>query len=267
MAGRFGFLLAIAIVSIAGVAIAAGGGGSDALTLCAKKRGGALRFAANGKCAGNERKLTVARTGPAGVPGPVGPAGTPGPAGATGPAGADGADGSTGATGAQGAQGSAGATGATGAAGAQGPTGPAGKDGTPAELQPEAVHLVTTVDAIPPASRPECETNPGVFCSNDEVRWTNYGEGYAAVGYQKDASGYVHLSGSAREKLGSGFERREIFYLPPGYRPQATRHFAVATCGGLAPESFVYVDVEPSGAVVTEFNYYCVSLDGIAFYP
>lgn len=82
MSWRLTFLAAVAIVAIAGVAIAAQSGGSKNVVLCAGKKGGDLRLASKGKCGRGERKLTIAKQGPKGAqgspgaPGPQGSAGT-----------------------------------------------------------------------------------------------------------------------------------------------------------------------------------------------
>jgi hypothetical protein len=75
---RLAFLAAVAIVAIAGVAIAATGGGSKDVVLCAAKKGGQLRLPAKGRCGKGERKLTVSRQGPRGEQGPPGAVGPPG---------------------------------------------------------------------------------------------------------------------------------------------------------------------------------------------
>lgn len=77
------FLLAIAVVAIAGVAFAAKGG-SKKVTLCATKGSAALSAPKDGKCGPGERKLAIS-TG--GTPGKAGPKGDAGPAGAPGAAG------------------------------------------------------------------------------------------------------------------------------------------------------------------------------------
>lgn len=84
MGRRLTFLAAVAIVAIAGVAIAATGGGTKDVVLCAAKKGGDLRFAGKGKCGRGERKLTIAKQGPAGAQGQPGLQGLPGPQGPPG---------------------------------------------------------------------------------------------------------------------------------------------------------------------------------------
>jgi hypothetical protein len=79
---RLILLVVIAALAVAGVAMAAKGGGGK-VTLCAAGDG-ALSAPKSGKCGNGERKLTVAAKGapgPAGAVGPAGQAGAPGPAG------------------------------------------------------------------------------------------------------------------------------------------------------------------------------------------
>lgn len=87
MSWKFTALVAVAIIAIAGIAVAAKSGSKN-LVLCATKKGGDLSLAtAKGKCNKGEKKLTVAKEGPIGPAGPqgaVGPQGPDGPAGATG---------------------------------------------------------------------------------------------------------------------------------------------------------------------------------------
>ncbi len=78
MSWRLTFLVAVAIVAIAGVAIAAQGGGSKNVVLCAAKKGGGLRLASKGRCSKGESKLTIAKQGPRGEPGATGPQGASG---------------------------------------------------------------------------------------------------------------------------------------------------------------------------------------------
>lgn len=69
-------LVAIAVVAIGAYAIGAGKPSKD-LVLCAAKKSGDLSLAtAKGKCAKGEKKLTVAKEGPAGPIGAAGPAGS-----------------------------------------------------------------------------------------------------------------------------------------------------------------------------------------------
>lgn len=71
-----GLVIAIAVAAFA---VGAGSKSSKDVVLCAAKKGGDLTLASKGKCAKGEKKLTIAKQGPAG---PVGPQGVPGPSGA-----------------------------------------------------------------------------------------------------------------------------------------------------------------------------------------
>jgi hypothetical protein len=205
MSWRLTFLAAVAILAIAGVAIAAQGGTKN-VVLCAQKKGGDLRLAAKGRCGKGERKLSIAKQGPRGEQGAPGQQGSP---------------------------------------------------GTTASIQPEPVHLVA------PAAI-DCEDEPGTFCrSGDTQVWGNYGSVYAPVGFWKDATGEVHLMGTAQGSNGALIN--DVFVLPAGYRPNATRQFVVPKCF----DDFALLQVEPSGnvhlpVVTTE---HCVALDGVSFRP
>src|SRR5438309_10585171 len=92
-------LLVLTIAAALGFAgLALGRDDTSIVTLCAKKTGGAVRLASDGKCARKETRLRINQqgvagpTGRAGANGATGPAGAPGPAGAAGPAGANGAN-------------------------------------------------------------------------------------------------------------------------------------------------------------------------------
>ena len=211
MSWRLTFLAAVAIVAIAGVAIAAQSGSKN-VVLCAQKKGGALSLASKGKCGKGERKLTIVKQGPRGERGPRGEQGVPGLQGAP---------------------------------------------GTTASIQPEPVHLVA------PAAV-DCEDEPGTFCrSSDTQVWGNYGSVYAHVGFWKDATGEVHLMGTAQGSNGGLIN--DVFVLPVGYRPDATRQFVVPECS----LEFAKLQVEPSGnvhlPVVT--SEHCVAVDGVSFRP
>jgi hypothetical protein len=70
-------LVVVAVIAVAGYAIGAGGSSKD-LVLCATKKSGDLSLAGGkGKCAKDEKKLTVAKEGPVGPVGPQGAAGAP----------------------------------------------------------------------------------------------------------------------------------------------------------------------------------------------
>jgi hypothetical protein len=80
---RLALLVALAVIAVAGVALAASGGSGN-VTLCVAKKGGALKLASNGKCNSKQRKLIINKQGPVG------------PRGLTGPAGKNGKDGKNG---------------------------------------------------------------------------------------------------------------------------------------------------------------------------
>lgn len=205
MSWRLTFLAAVAIIAVAGVAVAANGGGSKEVTLCAKKHGGDLSLAAKGKCGKGEKKLVIAKQGPQGVPGPAGAAGTTAP------------------------------------------------------IQPEPVHFVT-----PPVAG-GCDVNPGTFCgstSESGAHWRNF-EDWGAVGYQKDAAGYVHLQGGTAFG-GEGNTSDQVFYLPPGYRPAVKTQIATTECDGTAISVLIGTDgsIDPDPV-----HFLCVVLDGVSFHP
>lgn len=211
MGWRLTFLAAVAIVAIAGVAVAAQGGGSGDVTICAEKHGGDLSLAAKGKCGKGEKKLVIAKKGPQGIPGQAGTAGA------------------------------------------------AGAAGTTASIQPEPVHLVA-----PPVAG-DCGANPGTFCGSTTEsggHWRNFAD-WGAVGYQKDAAGYVHLQGGAAFG-GEGNTVDQMFYLPPGFRPAAKTQIATTECDGTAISVLIGTDgsIDPDPV-----NFLCVVLDGISFHP
>jgi hypothetical protein len=72
------FLAAIVAVGVAAYAIGAGKSSSDVI-LCAAKKDGNVTLAGNkGRCPKGEKKLTIAKQGPAGPVGPQGAVGPPG---------------------------------------------------------------------------------------------------------------------------------------------------------------------------------------------
>ena len=229
------YLSAGLILGSAGFAIGAATNPKP-LTLCAKKKGGDLRFAAKRKCSRDERKLTVNQV--VTVKGPQGPAG---PQGAPGPPGAPGQDGTAGAPGSD------------------------GKDATPADFAPEAVRRPRPSDLASAA----CPAPPAVtvvdeFCRTSATSaWTDYGGEYAVVGYYKDRAGIVHLQGSARKPNSS--TGSIVFVLPEGYRPAATQVFTVNL--GFAPGTLGDVRVQSTGHVTRSSgagNDF-LPLDGITF--
>lgn len=95
--------------------------------------------------------------------------------------------------------------------------------------------------------------------------WTNHGGGFYAVGYYKDAFGFVTLRGVVDNTSGSSKTAGTIFTLPAGYAPLAEETFAVPTSSSNGDR----VDVTASGGVnnlstIPSTGY--VFLDGIRFY-
>lgn len=174
----------------------------------------------------------LARTGAAGAAGPVGPAGPAGPAGARGISGQDGA------------------------------TGPKGDPGPLIPL--EASKALSGGGSCGPLV-PACDLWIDATLST-QAGWTR-------ARYYKDPWGIVHLEGLAcRAQVGgvvgigackdaTGLAGSTMFVLPAGYRPAASRAFAVVASGGTGR-----VDVAAGGQVIYESggtSY--VSLDGISF--
>lgn len=135
-----------------------------------------------------------------------------------------------------------GPVGARGPRGAEGPAGPAGPQGP--------------VGGVAQAEKWQA--------LNFQNNWSNFGAGYEAGGFRKDASGTVQLRGVVKRNAGANV----IATLPPGYRPGAVEVFA-PNSGGVADHA--RVDVHPSGDVQlvagnpAEQAY--VSLSGIFFTP
>jgi hypothetical protein len=89
--------------------------------------------------------------------------------------------------------------------------------------------------------------------------WVDYGLGYSAAGYYKDATGAVHLQGAIK----SGTVGAAAFTLPAGYRPLGSNAYAVPSGAGPA---FGVVVVAADGTVsVTVGSNVFASLSGISF--
>lgn len=94
--------------------------------------------------------------------------------------------------------------------------------------------------------------------------WSNYGSMWEAAAFRKDQLGIVRLRGLATRA--SGLPGGTIAVLPPGYRPQRARIFAVHTG---EPHGVGRVNVLADGAITwssgagTETDY--TSLDGVSF--
>jgi hypothetical protein len=125
--------------------------------------------------------------------------------------------------------------------------------GTPTAPTPTAgdssTKIVTTAFLAPPAW-----TAPTLGNS-----WVDYGLGYSAAGYYKDATGAVHLQGAIK----SGTVGAAAFTLPAGHRPLGSHAYAVPSGPGPA---FGVVVVAADGTVsLTVGSNVFASLSGISF--
>lgn len=111
-----------------------------------------------------------------------------------------------------------------------------------------------------------CSTSPGAFCMVAGASWVNFAQGYAPVGYFKDAAGVVHLQGAALYTPDADYctpDCGPIFYLPPRYRPTDGIHEAIVYTGN---GTFGYLDIRPDGAVLPGAGARLyVALDGVSF--
>lgn len=91
-----------------------------------------------------------------------------------------------------------------------------------------------------------------------EHSWVNYGEGWLAARYVKDALGFVHLAGLIK----SGEVNKSAFILPAGYRPTEKLLF-----GTVSKEAVGEVEVDSVGGVtpISPSTNAWVSLNGITF--
>jgi hypothetical protein len=135
----------------------------------------------------------------------------------------------------------------------------------------------TPVKSNPRLASDPCQSGDvGRFCgfvgSGGYRGWKNLNQGYTTAAYARDGLGIVHLQGTVVGTL----SHNPIFVLPPGYRPAATREFAVAfgqdnTIN--STESLATVQVDQGGNVYfTEHqpgsggaDYEGVSLEGVEF--
>jgi hypothetical protein len=103
---------------------------------------------------------------------------------------------------------------------------------------------------------------PGTYhnVTTYENGWASYpkADGFGLARYYKDTVGIVHLEGVIYGGGGNNY----AFRLPKGYRPLVTHAFVVAATTG---NSFVDVDVYPSGKVLINGLGDPASLDGISF--
>jgi hypothetical protein len=90
--------------------------------------------------------------------------------------------------------------------------------------------------------------------------WVNFGAPFSTVGYFMDRSGFVHLRGSVKNGTASAV----IFVLPAGYRPSATKRFAVNSGTGGGTTAAVTVDssgnVTPLAGATSQYD-----VEGITF--
>jgi len=66
-------------------------------------------------------------------------------------------------------------------------------------------------------SKNEITTQEAWIAPTLQNSWVNYGSGFDAVGYMKDALGFVHIKGFV--KSGTTTAATVLFTLPAGYRP------------------------------------------------
>ena len=99
--------------------------------------------------------------------------------------------------------------------------------------------------------------------------FTNYGQGFSTAAFYRDPLGAVHIKGLVKER--SDTSCKEVFTLPPGYRPlQQEVHPGVSydakADGGNGAYAITRIDVTPAGAVIAQRAAPSwVSLDGVAF--
>lgn len=155
-----------------------------------------------------------------------------------------------------------------------GPQGAVGPAGSAANVVPEAIHFV-----VSPGS-PACQSQPGTFCkptglSGEFENFVDVAGGDAErVGYYKDPSGRVHLSGTTGwfSSGGSpgGFEPEGPFYLPAGYRPAHTLYFEVPSSKSYSSQELAEsreIQIRSNGLVYAPGSFNAFSLDGVSFRP
>lgn len=168
-----------------------------------------------------------------------------------------------------------------GPAGPKGLPGESGADGAPgsdAVVSPEAVHYV-----VSPGST-ACSSKPGTFCKPEnlsgeyrnfaEIATGNNAKNAERVGYYKDPSGRVHLTGTAgwfTSGGGSGgFVPEGPFYLPVGYRPAHTLYYKVPSSSSYEVDHLTEtttVEIRADGLVYSPGSFHAVSLDAVSFRP
>jgi hypothetical protein len=126
------------------------------------------------------------------------------------------------------------------------------------------------------------------FCTNlndlgNSISWQNFGGGNATAAFYKDQLGIIHLKGLVvppdRYRTFDAPDRRPIFRLPTGYRPQSTRVFPSVGRNHYGQEvAQARVDVQSDGLVMFESDCEAtpsdcsadlgyLTLDGITFRP
>ncbi len=158
-----------------------------------------------------------------------------------------------------------------GPVGPQGAPGASGTPGSDAATRLEPVHYVTGPGTV------ACQANPGTFCkpSNLSGEFENFvdifGGDHERVGYYKDSTGMVHLTGVAEwtSSGGSagGFVPEGPFYLPPGYRPAHALAFEVVGGSIENLNASRTIEVRVDGLVWAPETWKPVSLDGVSFRP
>lgn len=226
---RLGLGIGVAAVVAVGVAAYAVGApkSSQNVVLCAAKKSGDLALASGkGKCGKGEKKLTIAKQGPAGAAGA---------AGAQGPAGPQGAPGSG------------------GAAAVEPVTYVKSPATTACQAQPGTFCAPSNLSG-------QWENFKDTFGTRDDYERTGFykdGEGFVHL---VGVACWISSGG-----LSGGFVPEGPFYLPPGYRPARTEMFVVPAGHGEG-EHFggtEAVEIRADGLVWTEGN--LISLSPIVF--
>jgi len=92
------------------------------------------------------------------------------------------------------------------------------------------------------------------------TNWSDLGGGFAASGYMKDATGRVYLRGTIKKSV-AVTPAETLFTLPSGFRPSASRGWAVPS-----NSAFGYVTITSAGVVAVQVgNAAFLCLDGISF--
>jgi hypothetical protein len=110
-----------------------------------------------------------------------------------------------------------------------------------------------------PASAYARADQSGYIPAGLQPGYSNFGSGYAPVGYMKDTSGFVHLHGTMNCEAGTSV----AFTLPAGDRPATW----LLTPVGIAPPGTTgRIDIAPNGNLwITSSAQAVCGLDGISF--